>query len=452
MDSVQEELLKKFGPNHICIDGTYKTNAYDFHIITLMTLDNLNEGFPCAFLITNREDGDILKIFYSKIKERVGVISTRVFMSDITNIYFDAWVLINNVPKFRLYCAWHILRAWKKNLQKVKKEKQQELYDSLRTLLQETDMNTFTTTFEALIHNFTHDKDLAEFGAYFMKYYSDNVPYWAYCHRVNAGINTNMHIERFHKTLKYSYLNAKNNKRLDKTIDALMKLLEDKKHDRLIALHKGKLTSKLKTIRNRHDASKNLQTTNIVASENSWMVPSASKNRNDISYTINKVLDTCSCKLICNECKSCIHKYQCTCLDYSIRSNMCKHIHLICRYVSSEINMENYNDSENTNNNEKQILIEDLFKKQARSSFMNKKRKLIEERIDLMTNLSTPEEIRLLEKDNITFKAKLDAMRNKYKEKLIARNKSSANKKITQQRFLSTKKVNKRHSQKNVYI
>lgn len=57
-----------------------------------------------------------------------------------------------------------------------------------------------------------------------------------------------MHVERFHRTLKYYYLNAKNNKRLDKAIDALMKFIDDKKHDRLIALHKGKLTAKLKNL------------------------------------------------------------------------------------------------------------------------------------------------------------------------------------------------------------
>lgn len=62
----------------------------------------------------------------------------------------------------------------------------------------------------------------------------------------------------------------------------------------------------------------------------------------------------------------------------------------------------------------------------------------------MMSSLSTPEEIKLLEENNTTFKAKLNAMRNKYKQKLIVKRKSSANKKITPQRFFTTKKANKK--------
>jgi len=78
---------------------------------------------------------------------------------------------------------------------------------------------------------------------------------WAYCHRIHAGINTNMHFERMHRTRKHIYLQGKNVKRLDKSLHALMKYTRDKSIDRLIELHKGKICSKVKELRKRHKTS-----------------------------------------------------------------------------------------------------------------------------------------------------------------------------------------------------
>ena len=44
MDDVQGDLLWKLGSKHVCIDGTHKNNAYDFHQVTLLILGYLNEG------------------------------------------------------------------------------------------------------------------------------------------------------------------------------------------------------------------------------------------------------------------------------------------------------------------------------------------------------------------------------------------------------------------------
>lgn len=91
-----------------------------------------------------------------------------------------------------------------------------------------------------------------EFGHYFKKYYMENADLWAYCFRIGAGINTNMHIERMHQTIKYLYLHGKKVQRLDKTIDILMKFVKDKLFERVITMNKGKISSKIKELRNRH--------------------------------------------------------------------------------------------------------------------------------------------------------------------------------------------------------
>lgn len=42
------------------------------------------------------------------------------------------------------------------------------------------------------------------------------------------------------------------------------------------------------------------------------------------------------CKLICNDCEACLHKYSCEYLDNAIQFNMCKHIHEVCQFVKNQ--------------------------------------------------------------------------------------------------------------------
>ncbi|GFU32061.1 uncharacterized protein NPIL_606511 [Nephila pilipes] len=65
MTEAQGEILKKFSSDCICIDGTHGVNGYGFELVTLLTIDDLRQGFPCAFLISNRCDQIVLSIFFS---------------------------------------------------------------------------------------------------------------------------------------------------------------------------------------------------------------------------------------------------------------------------------------------------------------------------------------------------------------------------------------------------
>lgn len=76
----------------------------------------------------------------------------------------------------------------------------------LRVLLTETDEKTFLTLKEIVLETLYNDPDTAEFASYLDTYYLKNPHLWAYCYRNHAGLNTNMHLERMHKTLKYAYL------------------------------------------------------------------------------------------------------------------------------------------------------------------------------------------------------------------------------------------------------
>ncbi|KAF5277287.1 hypothetical protein FQR65_LT16036 [Abscondita terminalis] len=91
MFPVQSHILKKFGNGGIiCMDATHGTNPYDFHLVTVLTIDEFGHGFPTAFLFSNREDYVVLKYFLTAIKDKIGTISSLVFMSDDAEQYFSS--------------------------------------------------------------------------------------------------------------------------------------------------------------------------------------------------------------------------------------------------------------------------------------------------------------------------------------------------------------------------
>ncbi|KAL1487580.1 hypothetical protein ABEB36_015753 [Hypothenemus hampei] len=135
-----------------------------------------------------------------------------------------------------------------------------------------------------------------------------------------------------HRTIKYVYLQGKNSKRLDKTINILMSLVRDKLYDRIITLHKGKISSKLSELRKRHYTSTELKNLICENGEDSWIIQST---RSAELYNLRKENINCDCKLRCGYCNSCIHQYTCTCIDSAVKWNMCKHIHYLCTFLNT---------------------------------------------------------------------------------------------------------------------
>ena len=91
MNDGQLKKLRKFA-DIVCMDGTHGTNQYNFELTTVLVLDENREGFPCAFLISNRADTEIMTFFLKIISSFSGPVNCQVFMTDITSICYDAWV------------------------------------------------------------------------------------------------------------------------------------------------------------------------------------------------------------------------------------------------------------------------------------------------------------------------------------------------------------------------
>jgi hypothetical protein len=371
MTQAQMEIFKKYGCDVICIDGTHGLNNYNFQLFTILVLDECREGFPCAFLFSNRGDTTVLRTFLDVIKLSTGSIKPKVFMSDMAEEFFSAWEQTMGPPQKRLFCTWHVLKAWRKNINlKIKnQEKRDKVSKILNTLLYELDLETFKKMLGESLMRLNKDPETQDFFDYFITNYVNEEKFtcWAYCHRANAGVNTNMSLENFNRVLKYCYLRGKKVKRLDKTLCAILHLIKDKLFDLVTKIEKGKLVSKIRNLRTRHKSSLALNSDQIITlSHDTWHVLSSTQNE---FYTIKRIKHcTKECLLVCTHCNSCFHEFICSCLDNAIRNNMCKHIHLVCRSKCNiSLQDENSSNLQNNINDTQNILMIDTSEEEKNS-------------------------------------------------------------------------------------
>ncbi len=356
MSPLQKSLLQKYGRRFVAMDGTQGlTPDADVFLHTIMVLDDDDEGFPTAFALSNSNDFRIINIFLNCVKEKAGVITPKTFMSDTRLCYFESWKGIMGSPETFLFCDWHVSKAWNTNLRSKihNKVKRQEIRVKMESLKREINENTFYDKLVELLN--MEDDDTVNFLYYFQQEYLHCVQQWAYCFRYMAGINTNMSLEGFHRILKYIHSKGKKIPTLPEVLTHVLDYLRKKLHDILSKRVKGKVTYKLTQLRKSHDEFVKEDPSNIkieIDEYGNWLVKSFqdSDDMVDDFYTIVRVHDSCPavkngdrCNLMCVECNICGHLYKCSCIQSSIKSVMCKHIHA----AVSTLNALSENDDSN---------------------------------------------------------------------------------------------------------
>jgi hypothetical protein len=137
-----------------------------------MVLDDARQGFPCSFLFSNRGDTVAMKIYFT-IKNcfHDSFIKPKTFMSDMDDTFYNAWTGVIGPVENRLFCSWHVDRAWRKNLGKIKsKEKQAIIYKKIKIIMHETDLATFNAMINNLLIELRSDPECLEFFGYFEAY------------------------------------------------------------------------------------------------------------------------------------------------------------------------------------------------------------------------------------------------------------------------------------------
>ena len=115
------------------------------------------------------------------------------------------------IPK-KLLCTWHVDRPWRRGVQRHVTEKSDQVstYHCLRLLMNEENVIEFRCLLQRCMSMLSSSQP--QFHAYFKAHYAQRTEEWAACHRSTTVVNTNMHIEAFHRLLKVVYLENKQNR------------------------------------------------------------------------------------------------------------------------------------------------------------------------------------------------------------------------------------------------
>lgn len=268
---------------------------------------------------------------------------------------------------------------------------------------------------------------------------------WAGCFRIGAPANTNTYVEAFHHVLKDVYFNKKQNRRIDCLLVMLMKYAKDQILEQAIKLEKGKVTHRLREIRNRHKSAHTVTDVRKTSNEEVWVVPSATTV--GVEHTVKRVTqkEMCQCKLVCDRCKVCVHMYTCTCTDFLLRACACKHIHAVHMTNNQDDSFHAECATENADQLSflQSVLGQDTVNNSSNVSTV--RNAAINKASEIIDFLKSEDDIGIIktvsERLNTALSVGQGMQLNKTKQEFQAKRNFCANKKFeTQPRFFSTKR------------
>ncbi|XP_048522007.1 uncharacterized protein LOC125504288 [Dendroctonus ponderosae] len=166
-------------------------------------------------------------------------------------------------------------------------------------------------------------------------------------------------------------------------------------------------------------------------------------------YVVERLSLGCTCKLVCDKCQACIHQYTCSCLDCSVKWNMCKHIHLVCTFISKISGEEVQTESvrqDHKSDEELNAILQAVSTSKTEAKLDADKKDFILTLMTYVNQCRTSEELDILKKLTAPFPPTLQAVRtNPASSSLLpsARNISTNKNVQPQRRIYSTRKVTK---------
>lgn len=331
MKDGQSEVLKNYGERCIIIDSTYNVHCEYLHVTSISVIDGDGKGFPVTFLFSTRTDEEVLEVAFTIMRDKVGTINSRMVIADELNDFYQAWTKVMCRPTHNLLTPWSVFDEWSKKFDLIQnRDKLRKLKKSLRALLTEAENDKFTRSLNQVVEDCKQDSEMSEFLKFFNDRYAKNPDLWSSCLRKTHGAS-NFNLWKLHERFKLVYKEGKNSKKLCKYVASLMSLFDDSQMDKLAKMDDQNST-KEKALFDRHKKSVEIGSLvyEVAVDPVYWLCPSESSN--EVYYEVKPDANSESncCDLKCPSCDACRHAYKCTCLDYVVNLNMCKHIHRIC--------------------------------------------------------------------------------------------------------------------------
>ena len=249
----QKHHIEKLGSNEFCCGNTHETTGYGSKLLSLLLLDELEEGVPEAFCLSSRDNLFSYNFF-----------SAQYLITRVEHSLVGLWVTLpQNFMKLLLkllnatrsnFCVWDVDKAWKKELRgEVKNfESQTIIYKYLWIALEQTDPLVLKDCLTEILRRLTLQKETKQFENYFQSFRIPPKNQCSFAYRVREGINTSMFCKSFRRVFKYKYLKGKLNKKVDKCHLNLVKFNRDKVFERFSKLTKGEYSSRMHYIKESH--------------------------------------------------------------------------------------------------------------------------------------------------------------------------------------------------------
>ncbi|KAK5966185.1 hypothetical protein GCK32_013978 [Trichostrongylus colubriformis] len=339
---LQVSLLKKYGNIGISLDDTHNACRYNLKLLTLMVVDNIGRGLPAAYMLSANMDKQAVNKFFEIVSELCPDLSPKYFMTDNCNTFWNSFLdVFPEAAKGtkRLLCSWHVQCAVFDEFNTMFPGR-----TSTNTEIHATLLSLFTVPnkpewHRCLPHLYMRLRDLQcgegnygqaakEFEEHFSNNYVSRKELWAPYARLSSIMNTNMFNERFHRLLKYSYLNRMSNVRMDALLQALLDIVSDTVRNHEIMdtrnLMEGKFRQKENLRRHRKAVEHETDYLFTRRTMSTWMI----KSNSGITYTVRTA--SCPCKTSsghhCLLCDVCPFAVFCSCPDNIKAGTSCKHI------------------------------------------------------------------------------------------------------------------------------
>ncbi|KAK6054170.1 hypothetical protein COOONC_08326 [Cooperia oncophora] len=341
---LQLTMLKKYGTSGVSLDDTHNPCRYNLKLLTMMIVDSVGRGVPVAYMLSANMDKEAVSKFFSVVKNLYPDFGPEYFMTDNCNTFWNAFV--ETFPEAsrrtkRLLCSWHIQCAvfdkfaW---LFPQKSPRNKELHATLLSLFTVSNKPEWHRCLSYLYKRLRElqsngEESVKEAAATFEQYLSSNyIPKkeaWAPYARCSSIMNTNMFNERFHRSLKYTYLNKTSNSRLDALLQAMLDIVSDtvRSHEIMDTrdLMEGKFRQKENLKRHRLAVENGMYYAIVRTGKSSWKLKSTSGRIYCIKTT------SCPCKNGCEQhcllCGVCPFAVFCSCADNIKAGTSCKHSH-----------------------------------------------------------------------------------------------------------------------------
>ena len=354
MSDVQRKIFAQY-PETLQMDGSHGTNRHGLKWINFMVFDDQGAGIPVAHALVPEEKEEAISPALKIIKELEPEAAARVQVvaTDLAKSFLNSFQKVVNDKVKWVPCAWHLERAWRKNLQKSVPK----LYKDLQALrLDMSSEEDFKRRLHILDKHYSSPNASAlerEKWKYVIENYGEEgtvAPASTWARVFQAGcVPHNLYIERLHGEFKLD--NPKSNARIDECMYAIHEMAQKKDYAFEVRRQRrgiGTKESWATRLHNMDHHSMKGYSVHPLEEAATFIVIKEPTEDEDAKFYILRpnqfrqckgvadceVTTKTSCKVVCKTCPSlhCSHDYTCQCEQYA-RTNHCKHQHHLAMHL-----------------------------------------------------------------------------------------------------------------------